>query len=147
MRYLTGFTNLIKLWYRHNIKNIAFLSFLNVAFIYALRICEQKNQRIFHHQGASNKNCSTIFVTVVMFAALYSYPVSSTMAGLSKAESCSRKLLGIEFENISLFSSDATVDVGVPSPCTASSYPISVKAFRWRTRPDHVTRNALAARN
>ena len=38
-----------------------------------------------------------------------------------------------------------------PSPCTASSHPISVKAFRWRiwekTRSDHVTRNTLAARN
>ena len=35
----------------------------------------------------------------------------------------------------------------MPSPCTASSHVISVKAFRWRTRSDHVTRNALAARN
>ena len=40
-----------------------------------------------------------------------------------------------------------------PSPCTASSHAISVKAFRWRgvsekiTRSDHVTQNALAARN
>ena len=33
------------------------------------------------------------------------------------------------------------------SPCTASSHAISVKASRWRTRSDHVTRNALAARN
>ena len=32
-------------------------------------------------------------------------------------------------------------------PCTAFSHAISVKAFRWRTRSDHVTRNALAARN
>ena len=35
----------------------------------------------------------------------------------------------------------------MPSPCTASSHAISVKAFRWRTRSDHVTRNALAAGN
>ena len=35
----------------------------------------------------------------------------------------------------------------MPSSCTASSHAISVKAFRWRTRSDHVTRNALAARN
>ena len=35
----------------------------------------------------------------------------------------------------------------MPSPCTASSHAISVKAFRWRTRSDHVTRKALAARN
>ena len=35
----------------------------------------------------------------------------------------------------------------MPSPCTASSHAISVKAFRWRTRSDHVTRNALAAWN
>ena len=37
----------------------------------------------------------------------------------------------------SLFFSDATVDIAMPSPCTASSHAIS----------DHVTRNALAARN
>ena len=43
--------------------------------------------------------------------------------------------------------SDATVDIAMPSPCTSSSHAISVKAFRWRTRSDHVTRNALAARN
>ena len=49
--------------------------------------------------------------------------------------------------NISLFFSDATVDIAMPSPCTASSHAISVKAFRWRTRSDHVTRNVLAARN
>ena len=49
--------------------------------------------------------------------------------------------------NISLFFSDATVDIAMPSPCTASSHAISVKGFRWRTRSDHVTRNALAARN
>ena len=42
---------------------------------------------------------------------------------------------------------DATVDIAMPSPCTASSHAISVKGFRWRTRSDHVTRNALAARN
>ena len=40
----------------------------------------------------------------------------------------------------------------MPSPCTASSHAISVKAFRWhtwgkKTRSDHVTRNALAVRN
>ena len=39
----------------------------------------------------------------------------------------------------------------MPSPCTASSHAISVKAFRWRiwkknTCSDHVTRNALAPR-
>ena len=49
--------------------------------------------------------------------------------------------------NISLFSSDAMVDIAMPSPCTASSHAISVKVFWWRTRMDHVTRNALAARN
>ena len=43
--------------------------------------------------------------------------------------------------------SDASVDIAMPSPCKASSHAISVKAFRWRTRSDHVTRNALAARN
>ena len=48
--------------------------------------------------------------------------------------------------NISLFFSDATVDVAMPSPCTASSHAISVKEFLWRTRTDHVTRNVLAAR-
>ena len=47
----------------------------------------------------------------------------------------------------SLFFSDATVDIAMPSRCTASPHAISVKAFRWRTRSDHVTRNALAARN
>ena len=47
----------------------------------------------------------------------------------------------------SLFFSDSTVDIAMPSPCTASSHAISVKAFRWRTRSDHVTRNALAAQN
>ena len=39
----------------------------------------------------------------------------------------------------------------MPSPCSASSHAISVKAFRWRiwekTRSDHVTRNEMAARN
>ena len=35
----------------------------------------------------------------------------------------------------------------MPSPCTASPHAISVKALRWRTRSDHVTRNVLAARN
>ena len=49
--------------------------------------------------------------------------------------------------NISLFSSDTTVDIAMPSPCTASAHAISVKAFWWRTRMDHVTRNELAARN
>ena len=48
--------------------------------------------------------------------------------------------------NISLFFSDATVDI-MPSPCTESSHAISVKAFHWRTRTDYVTRNAFAARN
>ena len=33
------------------------------------------------------------------------------------------------------------------NPCTASSHAISVKAFRWRTRSDHMTRKASAARN
>ena len=42
---------------------------------------------------------------------------------------------------------DATVDIAKPSPCTAPSHAISVKALRWRTRSDHVTRNVLAARN
>ena len=42
---------------------------------------------------------------------------------------------------------DATVDIAMPSPCTASSHAISGKAFRWQTRSDHVTRKALAARN
>ena len=42
---------------------------------------------------------------------------------------------------------DTTVDIAMPSPCTASSHAILVKAFRWRNRSDHVTRNALAARN
>ena len=42
-----------------------------------------------------------------------------------------------------LFFSNATVDIAMPSPCTASSH-----AIFWRqTRSDHVTRNALAARN
>ena len=49
--------------------------------------------------------------------------------------------------NISLFSSDATVDIAMPSPCRASSHAISVKVFWWRTRMDHVTRDALAGRN
>ena len=54
--------------------------------------------------------------------------------------------------NNSLFFSDATVDIAMPILCTASSHAISVKAFRWRiweknTRLNHVTRNALAARN
>ena len=53
----------------------------------------------------------------------------------------------LPINNISLFFSDATVDIAMPSPCTATSHAISVKAFRWRTRSDHVTRNALAARN
>ena len=48
---------------------------------------------------------------------------------------------------ISLFFPDASVDIAMPSLCTASSHAVSVKAFRWRTRSDHVTRNALAARN
>ena len=46
-----------------------------------------------------------------------------------------------------LFFSDATVDIAMTSPCTASTHSISVKAFRWRTRSDHVTRKALAVRN
>ena len=49
--------------------------------------------------------------------------------------------------NISLFFSDATVDIAMPSPCSASSHAISVKAFQWRTRSDHMTRKASAARN
>ena len=48
--------------------------------------------------------------------------------------------------------SNAAVDITMPSPCTASSHTISVKAFPWytwgtKTRSNHVTRNALAARN
>ena len=35
----------------------------------------------------------------------------------------------------------------MPSPFSEPSHVISVKAFRWRTRSDHVTRKALAARN
>ena len=35
----------------------------------------------------------------------------------------------------------------MPLPCRRLPTHISVKAFRWRTRSDHVTRNALAARN
>ena len=42
-----------------------------------------------------------------------------------------------------LFFSNATVDIAMPSTCTASSHA----NFRWQTRSDHVTRNALAARN
>ena len=38
--------------------------------------------------------------------------------------------------------SDTTVDIAMAYPCTASSLAILVKA-----RSDHVTRNALAARN
>ena len=56
--------------------------------------------------------------------------------------------------NNSLFPSDATVDIDMPSPCTYGVFPrnISVKAFScytWgnKTRSDHVTRNALAARD
>ena len=45
-----------------------------------------------------------------------------------------------------MFFSDATVDI-IPSPCTESSHAISVKAFRWRTRSDHMTRKTSAARN
>ena len=46
-------------------------------------------------------------------------------------------------QHFSFFFSDATVDIAMPSHCTASSHA----AFRSRTRSDHVTRNALAARN
>ena len=35
----------------------------------------------------------------------------------------------------------------MPSPFSVPSHVISVKAFRWRTRSDYVTRKALAARN
>ena len=35
----------------------------------------------------------------------------------------------------------------MPSPCSASSHAVSVKAFQWRTRSDHMTRKASAARN
>ena len=35
----------------------------------------------------------------------------------------------------------------LPSPFSVPSHVISVKAFRWRTRSDHVTRKTLAARN
>ena len=51
---------------------------------------------------------------------------------------------GLFFRSRSL---ETHVDIAMPSPCTASSHAISVKAFRLRTRSDHVTRNALAARN
>ena len=46
-------------------------------------------------------------------------------------------------KNNFLFFSDATVDVDMAkaSPCAASSHAM------WRTCSDHVTRNALAARN
>ena len=30
------------------------------------------------------------------------------------------------------FFSDAKVDIAMPSPCSACSHAISVKAFRWR---------------
>ena len=49
--------------------------------------------------------------------------------------------------NIFLFFSHATADIVMPSPCAASSHAVLVKAFRWRTRSDHVIRNALATRN
>ena len=49
--------------------------------------------------------------------------------------------------NISLSFSGATVDIAMPSPYSASSHAVSVKAFQWRTRSDHVTRKASAARN
>ena len=39
------------------------------------------------------------------------------------------------------------VDIVMPSPCTAPSQAVLVKAFRWRTRSDHGTRKALATRN
>ena len=46
----------------------------------------------------------------------------------------------LPINNISLFFSDATVDIAMPSPCTESSHAISsVKAFRWRTRSDVFT--------
>ena len=48
--------------------------------------------------------------------------------------------------NIFLFFSDGTVDIAMPSPCSASSHAISVKVFQWRTRSDHMTRKASAAR-
>ena len=53
----------------------------------------------------------------------------------------------LPINNISLFFSDAAVDIAMPSPCSASSHAISVKAFRWRTRSDHITRKASVARN
>ena len=37
------------------------------------------------------------------------------------------------------------IDIAMPSPC--SSHAISVTAFQWRTRSDHMTRKASAARN
>ena len=43
--------------------------------------------------------------------------------------------------------SDTTVDITMPVSCMASSQAILIKAFRCRTRSDHVTRNALAVRN
>ena len=46
-----------------------------------------------------------------------------------------------------MFFSDATVDIAMPSPCSASSHAISVKAFQWLTRSAHMTRKASAARN
>ena len=39
---------------------------------------------------------------------------------------------------------EASQDIAMPGPCTASSQAFSVKAFRGS---DHVTRNVLAAQN
>ena len=43
--------------------------------------------------------------------------------------------------------SDTTVDITMPIHCMESSHAIFIKAFRWRTRSDYVTRKVLAVRN
>ena len=61
----------------------------------------------------------------------------------------------VAINNNSLFFFVATVDIAMPSPCSASSYAISVNLgqgipvayLRKKTRSDQVTHNALAARN
>ena len=47
-------------------------------------------------------------------------------------DAASRNTCTLPINNNSLFFSDATVDIAMPIPCTASSHAISVKAFRWR---------------
>ena len=39
------------------------------------------------------------------------------------------------------------VDIAMPCTCSASSHAVSIKTFQWRTRSDHMTRKASAARN